>query len=73
MYIYNLQKLKDYKEKVLHQQELLNISTIFTVFEKLKINEVYDSLLKIVSDKVAQMEVATKNATGLTVFDYQQL
>ena len=73
MYIYNLQKLKEYKEKIQHQQELLNISDIFTVIEKIKINEVYNSLEEIVSSKVKQMEVATKNATSLPVFDYKQL
>ncbi|WP_394760312.1 hypothetical protein [Flavobacterium sp.] len=73
MYIFNLQKLKEYKEHILHSQELLNISDIFSPIEKVRINVCYNILSEIVTDKIKQMEVATKNATNLTVSDYNQL
>ena len=73
MYIYNLQKLKDYKAQILHSQELLNISDIFSPFEKMRINSCYIDLTKIVNNRIAQMQVATKNATNLTVSDFNQL
>lgn len=73
MYIYNLQKLKDYKEQILLAKEMLNISDIFSPFEKMRINECYSALDVIIRYRIEQMEVATKKATNLTVSDYNQL
>ena len=73
MYIYNLQKLKEYKEQVLHGQELLNISDIFSPIEKIRVNTIYSDLMAFVDEKINQMQVATKNATNVEVFDYNQL
>ena len=73
MYIYNLQKLKEYKEQVLHGQELLNISDIFLPIEKIRVNTIYSDLMAFVDEKINQMQVATKNATNVEVFDYNQL
>ena len=73
MYIYNLQKLKEYKEKIQHSQELLNISDIFSPVEKVRINVCYTILEQIVTNKIKLMEVATTNATNLPVFSYEQL
>ena len=73
MYIHNLQRLKDYKERLLHSQELLDVSPIFSLIEKIEINEVYSFLIQIISNKINQMQVATKNATNLTVSGFIHL
>ena len=52
-YLTNLKDLQYYKKQLLHQQELLFISPVFTDTDKELVNECYEDLLQITDHRIA--------------------
>lgn len=60
MYINNLQRAKDYKEKVEMSIELLPISTVFSDQEKADLMETYQLQLKVINEVIVRNTVVVE-------------
>lgn len=73
MAVFNIKDLETAIERAQLQLDTIDVSLMLSGSEKIQLKTTYRQQISIYKKRLKLEKVATKNATGLTVFDYEYL